>query len=263
MDDPYVLISEPQRIVRLLKDDPPASRKTKYSALVVLCGQDSDEACEVYRQKMMDDSEIVRHNEKAQKKTDKQTEAWMDWDDIIKRADEVGRVAKQVMKKQRLNKDDWKALESYLITLLYTSQEPRRLLDWVQMRIKGDAMEDENYIEKNNTWVFRNYKTRSHYGTQKMPISKKLKTFLKYWKSITPDTHVMLLHDSNGNPMNVQQLNSRINKIWEKDGLGANGLRHSYLTWVYKDMEPLAEMEERARRMGHSFEEALTYIKRD
>lgn len=250
---------KPKETLKFLNDLTPAKRKTTLSALVVLCSS-NEKSKDIYREQLLDDSDKYKEEQKKNSNdmTEKQKENWIDWKDVINIHTQLGKEINPLFTKPSLNSNDFMKLQDYILLSLYVLQDPRRSLDYASMKIKNvdKKNNEENYIDGKN-FVFNNYKTKSLYGQQKILISTKLKTLLNKWIKINP-TEYLLVSPSTGKPLNVVQINQRLNKIFGKK-VGSNMLRHSYLTSLY-DVE---KMNKIASNMAHSTQEALsTYAKK-
>jgi integrase len=249
----------PKDTLKFLNDLTVSKRKTTLSALVVLCFN-NEKAKDIYREQLIEDSDKYREDQKenGNEMTDKQKENWVDWKDVINIHNQLGKEVNPLFSKPSLTSADFMKLQDYIILSLYVLQDPRRSLDYVSMRIKNidKKNNEENYIDGKN-FVFNNYKTKSLYGQQKIPISTKLKTLLNKWIKINP-TEFLLVSPTSAKPLNIVQLNQRLNKIFGKK-VGSNMLRHSYLTSLYD----VQKMKTIANNMGHSTQEAIgTYAKK-
>ena len=248
----------PKETLKFLSDLSPSKRKTTLSALVVLCFN-NEKAKDIYREQLIEDSDKYKEEKKenGNQMSEKQKENWIDWKDVVNIHNQLGKEVNPLFSKPSLTSGDFMKLQDYIILSLYVLQDPRRSLDYVSMRIKNIDKKDttENYIDGKN-FVFNNYKTKSLYGQQKIPISIKLKTLLNKWIKINP-TEYLLVSPTSGKPLNIVQLNQRLNKIFGKK-IGSNMLRHSYLTSLY-DVE---KMNKISTNMAHSTQQALsTYAK--
>ena len=72
--------------------------------------------------------------------------------------------------------------------------------------------------------------------------------FIKYNKQYYPQNDYLLI-DSKGYHLSNDQLNQRINDIFDGKKVGINNLRHQYLTDKFKDVN-LKEMKAIAEAMG-------------
>lgn len=239
--------------LKFLNNLTPSKRKTTLSALVVLC-YNNEKSKDTYREQLIDDSDKFREEQKknGNDMTEKQKENWIDWKDVITIHNQLGKEVNPLFSKDKLTSADFMKLQDYIILSLYVLQDPRRSLDYACMKTKkaSSNINQDNYIDGKN-FVFNTYKTANLYGSQKIPISTKLKTILNKWVKINP-TEFLLVSPSTGKCLSVVQVNQRLNKIFGRK-IGSNMLRHSYLTSLY-DVE---KMNRIATNMGHSTQQAI------
>jgi hypothetical protein len=248
---------ETDKIISYLKDLEPNKRKTILSALVVVTNKPA------YRDLMMEDIHQYKTEINKQEKTDEQKENWVDGDELNKTFDLYKKESDLLYKKTNLKAGDLQEIQNYIILCLLSGKFiiPRRSMDYVNLKIKGDIDKDkDNYIDKNK-FVFNSYKTAKTYGKQEIIIPKPLQTILKKWISINPNDY--LLFDTNNNKLTNVKLNQRLNKIFGKKA-SVNAMRHTYLTDKYKPlMEAQKEMSKDLKEMGSSQAQASTYVKLD
>ena len=248
---------ETDKIISFLKDLEPNKRKTILSALVVVTNKPA------YRDLMMEDIHQYKTEINKQEKTEEQKENWVDADELNKIFELYKKESDLLYKKTNLKANDLQEIQNYIILCLLSGKFiiPRRSMDYVNLKIKGDIDKDkDNYIDKNK-FIFNSYKTAKTYGKQEIVIPKPLQTILKKWISINPTDY--LLFDTNNNKLTNVKLNQRLNKIFGKKA-SINQLRHSYLTEKYKPlMEAQKEMSKDLKEMGSSQAQASTYVKLD
>jgi integrase len=237
-------------------------RKTYYSALLVL--SNDDKIKDKYKSLMIED--INNYNEfiNTNKKDEKQKKNWITQDEINTLRNDYKKNVNILLrlKKETLNISDIQYIQQYIILCLYTMIEPRRLLDYTNMKINNkNITNNDNYIDKNN-FVFQKYKTSKFYKTQIIPIPKELNIILKKWIKLIKDKSEYLLFDNNYNKLNVVQLNQRLNRIFGNKKISVNILRHSYITNEMKQpINNVKELLDSSKNMGHSLETHLQYIK--
>lgn len=244
-----------KEVLAFLKDTPSSTRKTKLAALVVLCEK---LACaEVYRKQMLDDAHKYNDREKDQEKTESQRENWVEQADLKKIYDELDKDTRPLLSKTQLKPAEFQRLQNFIILSLYVLQPPRRLQDYTEMKLKNFD-DTDNYINKTK-FVFNKYKTAKFSGKEEIPINPKLKFILDKWKKINP--HDYLLIGSTDKKFSSSQLQQRLNSILGKKA-SVNILRHSFLSDKYKDIN-IRDMEETAKAMGHSKNQAMLYVKKE
>lgn len=254
-DDKYDLSkfnTESNKVLDLLKSDPPNIRKTKLSALVVITENDG------YRQLMLDD---IKQYNKEHAKQEKKTENWVEKDELDKIFSTLEHNANMVYKKNNITNIDLQEIQNYIILALLGGVyiPPRRSKDYVEMKIKNIDMENDNYISKGE-FIFNNFKTSKTYGQQKIKIPTKLKSILKKWIAINPTDY--LLFDSSLNNLSNVKLNQRLNKITGKKA-GVNQMRKTFLSSKYANtIDTKKELENDFKMMGSSILQENIYIKK-
>jgi integrase len=240
-------------IINILKNK--NNRKRILAALMAITDNNDK-----YKKLMYDDLKIYNEEQDKQLKTDKQKENWIEYDKIIEIYNQLKLNYGHLLKENYLlsQNDDYQLLQNYIIASLYILNEPRRLLDYVELKIKNIDKTKDNYI-LNDNFHFNNYKTKKTYNEQIIPINKKLKTILNKFIKINPYDY--LLVDVNGKKLSSTKLNNRLNNIFG-NGISVNMLRHSLLSKLYDNIPSLNEIKNRSTKMGHSINMALQYIKK-
>ncbi len=245
-------------VLSVLKDDADKNKKVKLSAVIVGLESNpfdgSDKVMKEYRDIIMNINEDLKKTELNQEQTDKQKEAFVQWNDVIN--------IHNGMKKKFKNISDFskKELLPYIVLSLYTYIPPRRLIDYTLMKFKDYDEDKDNYFvprkgNKKGYFIFNVYKTAKQYGKQKVEIPNDLNKLLLEWEPIADSDFIL------GEHMTNVKLNGILNKIFGKN-TGASTLRSSYLSNLYKDMPKLKDMVETANDMGHSVIEQFTsYVK--
>jgi hypothetical protein len=246
-----------------LKDQPVNKRKTILSALFVISKNDK------YHDLMLNDGHKYNAEQQNQEMTESQKENWLSQDQINDTINMYAKNVKKLNEKTTLSVKEFQHYQDYIILCLMTGKylPPRRLKDWTEMKIKNTT-ENDNIIDltsgkkkrKTYDFVFNNYKTAKFYGAQRVPIPKELNLILEQFMSKCPTD--WLLCDSHNSKLTPIKLNQRLNKIFGKK-VSCNILRHSFLSDKYKDIPALKEMNDIAKEMGHSLNEALLYVKKD
>jgi integrase len=250
-----------QKVFDHLKDANLSSRKTTLAGLTVI--SDGKDIQKEYRDRMMVDSKKYSEEGLLQRMNEKQQENHMPMEEVRKIYVRVETIAKMLWNLPSRTMTQFQDVQNFIMMACMCGIfiEPRRLMDW-RMKIRGDIDEKkENYIDhEKKQFIFNDYKTKGSYGAQRIDIPKPLMTILKKWISINP--YDCLLVDVKGGCLTQSAMNLRLNNILGKR-VGINGIRHSYLTELYKDLPALKEIKERADKMGHSIETALSYVKLD
>jgi hypothetical protein len=213
------------------------------------------------------------YNEKilTQRKSDKESENWTSVKSLQgvlnKYASKMRR--KQYYKKSSLTKKEMDKLKTYLVLSLYLidpKSNPPRRLEYASLKItKKDPDSDKgNYLRifsrNKKEFIFNNYKTAKTYKKQIIPVGSKLNSVINLWLKFNPDNEY-LLTNSRGGKMTENGLGKYLQNIFKKElgkKISVNMIRHIILSDAYKDVPKMKEMKDKAEKMGHSVNEALT-----
>lgn len=244
-----------EKILDFLNDVEPNKRKSILSALVIVTDNDK------YRQQMLEDVKSYNHEISKQEKTETQKENWLEQSELRTMFEKYKKDANLIYKKENKTISDLQNLQNFIILALFTLIPPRRALDYVSFKIKGNIDKTkDNYIEK-GILKFNTYKTSKTYGLQEIQAPKELMTILNKWIKINPTDY--LLFDMNLNQLSSVKLNQRFNKIFGKK-IAINAIRHSFLTNKYsEEMKKQKQMSDDMTKMGTSMSQAETYVKLD
>lgn len=223
--------------------------KTLLSSLYIITLDDD------YRNAMLEKNKIIQNNYLNQKKTNKQIKNEITYDDIVKKTKflfELLKIDKSIINYQ-----------NYFLLSLMSGQiqgiEPRRN-EWGNVKIKNYNKDNDNYIKKNNV-IFNTFKTSKSKGQQIVKLPKSFMILLNRYLKISDNDNLFYNDDLQG--LTSCNVTKRINKIFSPLNISCDILRSTYLTNMYKDLPPLADMEERAEKMGHSVMTALMcYVKK-
>lgn len=176
----------------------------------------------------------------------------------------------------------------YVLLSLYVLYPPRRVLDYVCMRVCSSVCIDTSlliprdgyaldlscvylpvvdlcnyYVDKGESgyFVFNNYKTSAEYGTQYLELSDDLHMILKSWVSLNKlsegDSLLNLCHS------NFCRSLSKIFVSYTSRRLTVNDLRHIYISHM-RDSGKLRTGRDQlklSRQMGHSVSTQQDYYK--
>lgn len=166
---------------------------------------------------------------------------------------------------KRINYD---TLLDHMILSLYTLQPPRRneFFDMLLAKSPSDIDDTHNWLlwtPKKKEFIFQRYKTAKTYGSERIPVDKKLaeviKNYLKYRDSIALEgNNAFLVKYGNQVFENSNDITRRLNRTLGKN-IGASMLRHIYLSEKYGAV--IKMMEKDATALGHSTEQQREYIK--
>lgn len=177
------------------------------------------------------------------------------------------RESKKEKNVNRFKKIDWNKLEfpkgddiDSVIKGMYMLV-PRRVTDYAYMMYDGDDTDTDKNHYKEGKFIFNNYKTVGKYGRQEIDVPKELnEKILRYVKKEGIKSGDALLKYSRGNEYSKQTLMKKIKKIF---GTSVDGVRHSYITHLYKDGNNLFNVEELSLRMGHDVKTHLRYLDKE
>jgi hypothetical protein len=245
----------PKQVLTALKDLPPNVRKTKLASLVSLLTHNPKSA-DVYRELMNKDIKVYDNRDQS-KKTETEEANWITQDEVQQIFNDKYKESKHLFSKSKLTPNNFEDLQDFLIISIFHLIEPRRLKDYTDFKIRNIDPKVDNYM-KGNTFVFNSYKTSKTYGQQIVKIPPLLNSIIRRWAIVNSSD--FLLVGKTGYRLSQPQLTLRLNCIFGKR-VSVNILRHSFLTEKYKNMPMLNEIEQTAKNMGHSIEEAMAYRK--
>lgn len=240
-----------------LKDANLNTRKTTYAAILTLHKDNED-----IKKLMVEDQKEVNKQIASHKKSDKQEENWLDYDEIKKRVDNKLKLTKALFtSKEKLNDKEYNDIILTMILLLttgyYEGLPPRRNMDWNELKFRNYTDED-NYITKTQ-FVFNKYKTAKYYGEEKIEIPKEMKpilnNYLRHRKMYEGD-YLLNPQGYSENKFKSNDMGKYLNKFFGLK-IGTSMLRHIFISH-YIDIK---KIKENADKMGHSFKETLEYAK--
>jgi hypothetical protein len=185
--------------------------------------------------------------------------------------------SKQEKHLNKFKKIDWKKIKKIkgktvddLILGLYSMFPPRRIKDYAFMvyvkNRKGVEDDDENYyISDEHKFLFQNYKTIKTYGKQEFQVSKKLKDLIEGYvkENEIKDGEPLIkyrTYKKDKNKFNKRYLSQKLTEIF---GTSVDGIRHAYITWLYKNPKNLYNIEEISEKMGHDVKTHLRYLDKE
>jgi hypothetical protein len=255
-----------KKIIDHLKDVAPKIRKTRLSALVVLCDKNEKYKDEVdaFRTLMLKDDKEAENDMKEQKLNDKQRDNIIPYDEVMSMYNRLEKEVAPLLKMDKLDKNQFNKLQLYVLLSCLLLIPPRRSLDYTEFKIRNIDKEKDNYmglIKRKPYFVFNQYKTAKKYKTQQVEVPKKLKSIIDKWTSLNPHDY-LLMNTRQSSKITPTQLTNMLYQFFGKN-ISTSMLRHIYLSNVYKDVPALKEMEKRAEDMGNSIKETFeTYVKK-
>ena len=213
-------------------------------------------------------------NARAHKKTPKQEENWIEWDDYLAIVDKLrDSVSHLKSGPSEWSESDLMKYQDYILTLLYSKYPLRNDLSETRVISKTsynnltDADKSGgNYLVRHSTNKYflclNEYKTSKKYGEKKIEIDAALLKPLRKW--LRKQTSGFLLINTQGQAMSSNGITKALNRIGRQQRgkpFGTSLLRHSYLSNKYADVQ--AEKEKDSHIMGHSIQTQEDYIKKD
>jgi hypothetical protein len=265
-------LSKPEEVMEKIKDLKD-NTKRQYLISIVSClkalGKQS-----LYKKyyKLM----LNIHDKIKEKPTEEMTETqkknWLNWDDILKKYEEMKDKLK--LNKTKITEQQYNDLLHFTILSLFVLIQPRRNLDYMKMMITFNSNTEDkkfNYLDvKKNQFIFNVYKTakeetKKNDGSLILDIPedlmKVLDTYIKFHPLKNKNENIPFLVYYNGEPLNkVNTITRILNKIFGKK-IGASMLRHSFLSYKYGDL--LKEQEKDAKAMSHNINTQKDYIKQN
>jgi hypothetical protein len=251
---------EYKSILTYLKDFEPNKRKTVLSALFILTGiQD-------YRTVMIEDCKTVNQQNREQKSSASQKDAWISPEQIREKYNQyLTQVDKMFKGKMMLNEKT--VIQFFLLALMsgVAGCPPRRSEDYGAMKIKNFDKATDNYYDKDK-FIFQKYKTAKIYGKVEFNLKEMaplLNNLIKKWIKLNETDY--LLYSANKEPLTSSQISHHNNKIWDGKKVSTNIYRHVFLTDYFKNhgFVSLADMDSLAKQMSHSVSQQMEYVKVD
>ena len=255
-------------IIPLLKENLSTATQKSYSGtLITLLGlypnKLNKKAIDIYKN-FISKKEMDQYILEQDKKTEKQSENWLNLDDLLEIKNKLTEQIEQINFEKKLNQKEYLTILKNFILSLYLNLAPRRSSDYTLMKIGPDEDENYNYINlEKKELIFNQYKTKKTYGKQIIDISNNkelledLNLYLKYRKS----DNDFLLIKSNGKPFNqTNDMTKTLNQIFGKK-ISTQMLRNIYLTSKYGNVK--TDLKQDVSEMGTSMKCALNIYSKD
>ena len=271
----FKFLSNIEKIGEIIKDSKPNTQRNYY---IVICSvlaelkKDNKKYEKLYNiyYKILTELNSTLKDQTA--KTNTENENWISQQEIYGKLNEKKEILKEIIKKRKINKEQFERLLDLIILGLYTLQAPRRNIDYLNSHILTNPYISEehgtekNYVDLvNKSFVFNNYKTAGTYKTQIVPINEELFNIIKLYIKFRNDksSNIPFLVDFEENPiMESNALTKKLNAIFDGKKIGSSMLRKMYLTNKYSDV--MNEMKDDVKDMGTSSNVAQTnYIKKN
>jgi len=206
---------------------------------------------------------IVEHksDEQNQTKNDKQKESMIPKEEVQTALSKLKVQADHIYKTKDTSAKAMNTLTNYILLCLASGvyMEPRRSLDWTEMKVKNKDDALNFYDSKTGTFIFNKYKTAKVYNQQTEKVPIELKKILDKWCKYNPND--FMLFNTKGGKLTSPNIATRLNEIFGKK-ISTSALRHIYISDKFKNMPSLKELQETASALGHSVPQMLEYIKK-
>jgi hypothetical protein len=239
--------------------------KTRLSALIVFIEKEAEqakEALERFGEMMKTKMKQVNEEADEQKMTDKQKNAMIPWEDVLKKYHELEKEVEPLLEQDDLSKEQFARFQMYVLLSCMVLVEPRRSLDWTEFKLRNVDETKDNFlrvVKRKPFLVFNTYKTAKEHGQQIVPCPPRLYKILKGEWFLKNEHDWLLMNSTQKNKINSTQFMKLLYGFFGSN-VSTNILRHSYLNKKYKDVPSIKEMKKTATAMGHTVKQALQYV---
>jgi len=266
IESPSDIIENHKKILTLFKNLSPNVRKTRISALVVFIENDKNasEALKAFRDQMAKDRESFEQDQNNQVKSERQEEGMISHEEVMQHYTTYEKQITSLLKKPTLDKQEFSKVQMYVLLSCLLLIEPRRSLDYTAFKIRNADEAKDNYMRLNKKqpqFVFNQYKTARKYNQQVEDIPMKLYKIVDAWKKQNPYDWLLMNYKQSG-PISSPQVTTMLYNFFGKP-ISTSMLRHIFVTDKFKDLPSINELQETAKRLGHSVPQMLQYIKQD
>ncbi len=246
-------IKEQPKVLKQLENVKFNVRKTILSALVVISEKKIQQT---YRDMMVADAHQYNALQKTNKMTDAQRENWMSWEQIEEYLAKLKSKFYYIFKEAKPTKEEILNLQKYVILACYVLMPPRRCQDYAEMKTKAFDVNKDNFYSKGH-FFFNKYKTAKFSGKQIEKLPKAFEMLLSKWVKFHDNEY--LFTDYYDKPLTSSGMTKILNSIFKPRNISVNQLRHIYIT--EKSAPLMKQLEDTAKAMGHSTEQAKLYVK--
>lgn len=242
-----------ERVMESLADENLNTKKNRLIAVVVSlqATKANPKLIEKYTREMIDLANQSNEQYKKQEKTDKQKENWVEYQDLVRLANEMlGRLKKHsILTKEELTRAEYNLLQEVVILRFYLSFPLRNDLADVKVidsKEKDDKTNNFLLLDGDNISLLLNdYKTAKTFGSQEYKIDKKfskiIRIFLKHNTSgffITKGNRTEAI-----TPNGITKLLNRLFKRELDKTISTSMIRHITATYDRVNDKTLAELE--------------------
>ena len=241
------------RVMESLADENTNTTKNRLIAIVVSlqATKANPKLVEKYTKEMIELANQSNENYRRQEKTEKQKENWVNYEDLVRLANEMlGRLKKHsILSKEELTRAEYNLLQEYIVLRFYLNFPLRN--DLADVKVISDKSEDDkrnNFLlvdGENISLILNDYKTAKTFGSQEYNIDKKfskiIRIFLKHNKSgffITKSNRTEAI-----TPNGITKLLNRLFKRELDKTISTSMIRHITASHDRKNDKTLAELE--------------------
>ncbi len=269
------LKTKKKEITKFLNEQTSSTRKNYLASILVALSpkarkepeQKFKSTYEDYSNTLLDEHSKYTNSLKDNEKNIKESENWLDWEDVQKIRINLGKKIKKMGYKQNdhelKNKKDLEILQQYLVLSLYTLHAPRRLeyadtkvISFREFKKLSDKDLDDNIylvVVSRNKKFFSFGKNAVKSETPdnlKIPLDRGLNSVVNLWLNVTNNTDDYLLKDSRGNKMTKNGLSKFLSKIFKPKKISASMLRKIFLSNQFQPEND--KKKDLAKKMNHS-----------
>jgi hypothetical protein len=153
-----------------------------------------------------------------------------------------------------------------LIWHLFVLFPPRRNMDYSRMKYvlhECDATDEayNYYVSETKVFIFQNYKTRRTFGIQRFVISDALANVIDRYIDANHigDNSLLVRYSRKTSKLGYNDITFH-NKVSTLFGTPPNGIRHAYISYLYKTPKNLLNISDISHKMAHRIETHLSYL---
>lgn len=240
---------------------------------VLECTKEKSKILNMLYKKYYDQMIIINDKIKevpSEKLSEVQADNWIDWNAVVKKYDELVESVKLFSNNKEINKVQYNKLLELMVLALYRWIPPRRSEFsnmFIIKKLNGQSPE-YNYLSLGDKkFLFNQYKTVKKYGPELIDIPDELMAIILLYLKYHPLIRGKKVYDVpfliyyNGETFNkVNSITRILNKVFNMK-ISSSMLRHIWNTGQFGDT--IKVMKDNANKMGHSLEQAISYIKDD
>jgi len=242
-----------ERVMESLADENLNTKKNRLIAVVVSlqATKANPKLIEKYTREMIDLANQSNEQYKKQEKTDKQKENWVEYQDLVRLANEMlSRLKKHsILTKEELTRAEYNLLQEVVILRFYLSFPLRNDLADVKVidsKEKDDKTNNFLLLDGDNISLLLNdYKTAKTFGSQEYKIDKKFSKIIR----------IFLKHNTSGffitktnrtEAISANGITKLLNRLFKREldkTISTSMIRHITATYDRKNDKTLAELE--------------------